>query len=118
MRQLRCDHLPALRPFLTNQNHPGLLGLRPSGVDDAHQDTGITEDPHTCFTHSRTSKTAGTRALWNDVFFIQQTAVEAAADEIVGDNATQRRGIAFSVRFKPIALYLLHLILGLAVRSD
>ena len=74
--------------FLTNQGHADLLGLWPGGVDDAHQDTGITEDSHICFTQSRTSKPAGTRALWNDVFFAQQPAVEAAADEIVEDNPT------------------------------
>ena len=58
--QLRGNYLPALRPFLTNQSHANLLGLRPAAsVDDAHEDACITKDPHICHTRSRPSKPAG-----------------------------------------------------------
>ena len=71
--QLRGNYLPALRPFLTNQSHANLLGLRPAAsVDDAHQDARITKDPHICHARSRPSKPAGPGAFWNDVLLLSK----------------------------------------------
>src|SRR5439155_5382032 len=85
--QLRGNYLPALRPFLTNQSHANLIGLRPAAsVDDAHEDACITKDPHICHTRSRPSKPAGPGAFWNDVPFVERTAIKTATTEIFRDD--------------------------------
>ena len=115
--QLRGNYLPALRPFLTNQSHANLLGLRPAAsVDDAHEDACITKDPHICHTRSRPSKPAGPGAFWNDVPFVEQTAIKTAANEIVRDDPPQRSNIAFGVGCEPVAFHLRYLIFWFGVR--
>ena len=115
--QLRGNYLPALRPFLTNQSHANLLGLRPAAsVDDAHEDACITKDPHICHTRSRPSKPAGPGAFWNDVPFVEQTAIKTAANEIVRDDPPQRSNIAFGVGCELVAFHLRYLIFWFGVR--
>src|ERR1700674_1414153 len=99
MRKLRRDDLPALRLFLANERHADLPRFwTTGGVDDAHEDAGITEDSNRCFPRSCAGEPARPHVLRDNVLFAQHRAVETAADEIIGNDATQRRCIAFAVR--------------------
>jgi hypothetical protein len=55
-------------------------------ADYSYQDGSITKDSHICFAWGRPGETARASALRNDVILAQQSAVEAAADEIIGNN--------------------------------
>src|ERR1700687_3200216 len=75
--KMRCDHLPPLRPFLTDQHHANFSLLWPASGDCTQQDCGITKDSYSRFAWNRTGETARTNALGNDVVLAQQPTVEA-----------------------------------------
>jgi hypothetical protein len=70
-RQVRRDHLPSLRSFLTDQRHADLLGLWPTSGDYTQKDSRITKNSNIRLAWSRPGTPPGSPALRDDVFLAQ-----------------------------------------------
>src|SRR5450432_442672 len=90
IRQVSRDHLPSLRPFLTDQRRANCFGLRAGRFNYAHQNRSITKHSNDGFARSRTRESAWLCRLRNDVILAQQTSVKTAADEIIGNHPSKR----------------------------
>src|SRR5262249_3859568 len=84
-RELCRDDSPAPGLSLANHSYSDLFSFWPRSVDDPHQNTRIPKhSDYVAVAGSSTGKATGpSRALGNNVFFVQQSTGEAGADKIV-----------------------------------
>ena len=98
--KLRCDDLPALSSFLTNQSNAyGLLCCTLRSMDHAHQNTGVPKHSNIRFAGNRTGETAPASSYRNNVSLTKEFAVKTATDKVVSYDFTQASGISFAVRY-------------------